>query len=365
MTKMQQLAELGQSVWLDFIRRSLIASGELQRLIERGLRGMTSNPSIFAKAIGGSDDYDDQLRRLAASDMPLMDLYEALAIEDIRAAADLFRPLYDRTDGRDGYVSLEADPRLADDTDGTLKEVRHLWATVDRPNLMVKVPATAAGIPAIRTLIAEGININVTLMFSLAHYDAVAEAYISGLEDLAERGGDLARVASVASFFVSRVDTAVDRELERIGNTDLQGKIAVANARLAYARFRETFSGERWERLAGRGARVQRPLWGSTSTKNPSYPDTKYVDELIGPNTVNTIPPETLQAFEDHGKVALTLEKGVDEARERVRRLSEMGIDLDAITEELQRDGVKAFADSFEDLLQAIEAKREKIGAGG
>jgi transaldolase len=256
------------------------------------------------------------------------------------------------------------DPRLADDTEGTLKEARHLVATVNRPNVMIKVPATPAGIPAIRTLVSEGLNINVTLMFSLADYDAVAEAFLSGMEDRAQKGGDLSRVASVASIFVSRVDTAVDQELEKAGNTDLQGKIAVANAKQIYARFQEVFAGPRWEKLAARGARVQRPLWGSTGTKNPKYSDTKYVDELIGPDTVNTLPPDTLEAFEDHGTVAVTVDKGVDEAREQLRRLAELGIDLDAITQRLQRAGVKAFADSFQELLQAVEAKREKLATG-
>ncbi len=362
MTKMQRLAELGQSIWLDYIRRSLVTSGELASLIDRGLRGMTSNPSIFAKAIGGSDDYDEQLRTLAGQGLSDFQAYEALAIQDIQAAAEVFRPLYDRTQGQDGFVSLEVDPRLADETDATIAEARHLWQTVNRPNLMVKVPATPAGIPAIRELIGAGININVTLMFSLAHYDAVAEAYLQGLERLAASGGDLARVASVASIFVSRLDTAVDKELAGRGRNDLQGKAAVANSRVIYARFEEVFSGQRWETLANKGARLQRPLWGSTSSKNPAYPDTMYVDELIGPHTVNTVPPETLAAFEDHGAAALTVRSGVDEAREHLQGLGEVGIDLDAITEKLQRDGVKSFADAFEGLLQSVADKRARLG---
>lgn len=364
MTKMQRLAELGQSIWLDYIRRSLITSGELASLIDRGLRGMTSNPSIFAKAIGSSDDYDEQLRALAGEELSVLQAYEALAIRDIQAAADAFRPLYNRTEGQDGFVSLEVDPRLADDDDATISEAHHLWQAVDRPNLMIKVPATSAGIPAIRDLIGAGININVTLMFSLAHYDVVAEAYLQGLDRLATHNGDLGRVASVASVFVSRLDTVVDRELEECGQLDLQGKAAVANARLIYARFEETFSGERWEKLARRGARVQRPLWGSTSAKNPAYPDTIYVDELIGPHTVNTVPPETLAAFEDHGTVALTVSSGVDEAREHLERLASLGIDLHAITERLQRDGVKSFADAFEGLLHSVADKRARLGGG-
>lgn len=361
MTKMQSLAELGQSIWLDFIRRSLITSGELQSLIDRGLRGMTSNPSIFAKAIGGSDDYDEQMRESAGGGSDVMPVYEALAVRDIQAAADAFRPLYDGTDGRDGFVSLEVDPRLADETQATIAEAHHLRQAVNRPNLMIKVPATPAGLPAITDLIGAGINVNVTLMFSLAHYDAVAEAYLAGLERLVASGGDPARVASVASIFVSRLDTAVDKELAERGRADLQGKAAVANSRLIYARFEEVFSGPRWEKPAAAGARVQRPLWGSTSAKNPAYPDTIYVDELIGPDTVNTVPPETLAAFEDHGTVALTVRDGLDEARDHLRRLSELGIDLDAITEKLQRDGVQSFADAFEGLLQSVATKAGKL----
>jgi len=278
MTKMHKLAEMGQAVWFDYIRRSFITSGELQTLIDDGLRGVTSNPSIFEKAIAGSTDYDEDLHRLVDEGQSVDEIYEALALDDIRRAADLLRPVYDRTGGADGYVSLEVSPTLAHDTEGTIAEARRLFTALGRPNVMIKVPATPAGIPAIETLIGEGININVTLMFSLAHYDAVAEAYISGLEKLDASGGDVSRVASVASFFVSRVDTAVDRALEAIGGTGqrqglpLRGKIAVANAKVAYARFRETFSGPRWEKLAAQGAQVQRPLWASTSTKNSLYP---------------------------------------------------------------------------------------------
>jgi len=362
MTKMQSLAQLGQSIWLDFIRRSLITSGDLQELIGRGLRGMTSNPSIFAKAIGGSDDYDEQMRQLAGQGLSVMAVYEALAISDIKAAADAFRPLYDSTGGRDGFVSLEVDPRLADETAATIAEAHHLWQAVARPNLMIKVPATPAGLPAITELIGAGINVNVTLMFSLAHYDAVAEAYLAGVERLIAAGGDPASVASVASIFVSRLDTAVDKELAERGRADLQGKAAVANSRLIYARFEEVFSGRRWEKLAAAGARVQRPLWGSTSAKNPAYRDTIYVDELIGPDTVNTVPPETLDAFEDHGTVALTVRTDVDGARAHLEQLAELGLDLDAITEKLQRDGVQSFADAFIGLLQSVEGKLARLG---
>jgi transaldolase len=369
MTKMHQVAELGQSIWLDFIRRSLITSGELQELIDTGLRGMTSNPSIFEKAIVGSDDYDAQLQDLVAQGRAADAIYQALVIEDIQRAADLLRPIYDRTAAGDGYVSLEASPELAHDTQGTIDEVRYLCSAVDRPNVMFKVPATREGMPGIRTLIGEGININVTLIFGLDQYEDVAEAYLSGLEALAESSGrgasqaPLSGIASVASFFVSRVDTAVDKQLETMGEVGqaLQGKIAIANAKVAYARFRHIFSGERWDRLARQGARVQRVLWGSTSTKNPAYPDTYYVDNLIGPDTVNTVPPETLQAFLDHGKVAMTLESGLEEASQQLDRLSELGVDLDRVTQKLLDDGVQAFAKAFSGLMSSIAQRRDRI----
>jgi transaldolase/glucose-6-phosphate isomerase len=372
MTKLHQLTDLGQAIWLDYIRRSFITSGDLQTLISEGLRGITSNPTIFEKAIAGSTDYDEDLRRLVEEGKTVEEIYEALTLDDIRRAANLLRPVYDQTGGADGYVSLEVSPALAHDTEGTIAEARRLFAALDRPNVMIKVPATPAGIPAIETLIGEGVNVNVTLMFSLAHYEAVAEAYIAGLEKLAADGGDpstgsgrgVSQVASVASFFVSRVDTAVDRALEAISTPEaaaLQGKIAIANAKVVYARFKEVFSSERWERLATQGARVQRVLWASTSTKNPHYPDTLYVDSLIGPDTVNTVPPATLSAFRDHGTVALTLEAGLAEAR---TQLAEPGVDLDAITQKLQDDGVAAFAKSFETLMAAIAKKREQLLAG-
>jgi transaldolase len=369
MTKMHQVAELGQSIWLDFIRRSFITSGELQELIDTGLRGITSNPSIFEKAIADSADYDAQLQSLVDQGQTLDAIYQALVIEDIQRAADLLRPVYDRTSAGDGYVSLEAGPELAHDTQGTIGEVRQLCSAVDRPNVMFKVPATREGMPAIRTLIGEGININVTLIFGLDQYRDVAEAYLSGLEALAESGGrdggpaPLSRVASVASFFVSRVDTAVDKQLESMGQAGqaLKGKIAIANAKVAYARFQHIFSGERWGRLARQGARVQRVLWGSTSTKNPAYPDTYYVDNLIGRDTVNTVPPETLQAFLDHGKVATTLESGLEEARQQLDRLSELGVDLDRVTHKLLDDGVRAFAEAFSGLMSSIAQRRDRM----
>ena len=365
MNRIQQLAELGQSIWYDNIQRALLDDGGLAALVEAGVAGVTSNPSIFEKAMAGSTDYDDILAELAPTDMSVTEIYEALALEDIGRAADILRPVYDRTGGVDGYVSLEVSPSLARDTEGTIAEARRLYATLDRPNVLIKVPATPEGIPAIETLIGEGVNVNVTLMFSLDHYDAVSEAYISGLERLAAAGRDLSRAASVASFFVSRVDGLADKALEEAGNQDLQGKIAIANTKLTYVRFQQVFGGERWERLAAQGARVQRPLWASTSTKNPRYPDTLYVDSLIGPDTVNTVPPSTLEAFQDHGTVALTLEADLDEAQDQLARLAELGIDLDAITEKLQDDGVRAFADAFDSLLEGIAAKREQLRAQG
>jgi len=361
MTKAHELAGLGQAVWLDFIRRAFIKGGDLRLSIEEGIRGVTSNPTIFEKAIAGSADYDAEIRRLVNEGGSAAEIYEALALEDIREAADLFLPLYEETAGADGYVSLEVSPTLARDTEGTISEGRRLFAALERPNVMIKVPATPEGVPAVEALISEGVNVNVTLIFSQGHYEAVAEAYLSGLEKLLESGGAPSRVASVASFFISRVDTAVDAELAARGIADLRGGAAVANARAAYARFRELFSGERWEGLAARGARVQRPLWASTGVKNPNYPDTLYVDALIGPDTVNTVPPGTLQAFLDHGTVAPTLEPNVEEARQTLERLAEAGVDLDAITQRLQDDGVASFEGSFESLMQSIAGKRERL----
>ena len=364
MSNLHALANLGQAIWLDHIRRSLITSGELQELIEEGVTGVTSNPTIFEKAIAGSTDYDDALHLLVDAGKTTAEIYEALVLEDIQRAADLLRPIYERTGGSDGYVSLEASPKLAHDTASTVTEVRHLFTALERPNVMIKVPATRAGIPAIETLIGEGININVTLIFSLAQYRAVAGAYIAGLEKLAAAGGDATRIASVASFFVSRVDTAVDQALEEMGEKELQGKIATANGKAAYALFREIFSRARWERLVALGARVQRPLWASTGSKNPLYPDTLYVDSLIGPDTVNTLPPATLQAFLDHGRVSPTLEADLQEARARLARLADLGVDLQAITQQLLDDGVAAFAESFEALMVSIAEKREQLLAG-
>ena len=362
MNKLQELTKLGQSIWLDYIRRSFIASGELKSLIDEGVRGVTSNPTIFEKAIAGSSDYDEQLAKLAGN--TLDEMYEALVLEDIRRAAELLRPVWDSSAGADGYVSLEVSPELARDTEGTIEEARRLFKTLDKPNVMIKVPATKEGIPAIEALIAEGINVNATLIFSLHHYEAVAEAYLAGLEKLARSDGDLGRVASVASFFVSRVDAAVDKALEELAEEELKGKIAIANSKASFRRSRKLYSGERWRKLAAGGARVQRLLWASTGTKNPSYPDTLYLDTLIGPDTVNTVPPATLDAFRDHGTVSSSLDTKLEQAEEQLERLNRLGVDLEAITEKLQEDGVAAFAKSFQSLRRAIAEKAKILGGG-
>ncbi|MCZ0938698.1 MAG: transaldolase [Caldilineaceae bacterium] len=364
MTRMNEAAAIGQAIWLDFIRRSFLDSGELGDLVAKGLRGVTSNPSIFQKAITASTDYDAAVERLVGEGRSVNDIYEALAIQDIRRACDIMQPVYVSSDGVDGYVSLEVNPKLAYDTEGTVMEARRLSSLVDRPNVMIKVPATPEGIPAIETLTGEGININVTLIFSLQQYEDSAMAYIRGLEKLADANVDFSRVASVASFFVSRVDGKVDPKLVELGNSELQGKIAIANAKMAYHRFGELFSGPRWEELAGQGARVQRPLWGSTSTKNPDYPDTLYVDELIGPHTVNTLPPETLDAFLDHGCAARTVDADVEEAKQHLAQLAELGLDLGEVTTELMGEGVDAFADSFDELMSGIAEKVTAIAGG-
>jgi len=365
MSRLNQLTELGQAVWLDYIRRSFTQAGDLQALINQGVRGVTSNPAIFEQAIAGSDDYDEDIQRLAGENRTVNDIYEALAIEDIRQAADLLRPLYDRTAGRDGYVSLEVSPALAHDTAGTVADAKRLFAATDRANLMIKIPATPAGIPAIESVIAAGINVNVTLIFSLAQYEAAAWAYINGLEKLQKTGRSLGQTASVASFFISRVDTAVDAALEKIGRSDLQGTTAIDNARLAYARFREIFAGEHWDRLAGAGARVQRPLWASTGTKNPAYADTLYVDSLIGPDTVNTLPPATLKAFIDHGRASRTIDKDVAGASSRIKALADIGISLETITRQLLDAGVAAFAVPFDNLMKSLEEKKDRLSGSG
>ena len=365
----QEVQRLGQSIWYDNIRRGLIDSGELQRLIDLGVTGVTSNPTIFEKAIAGSTDYDEALLKLALDDKNPQAVFEALAIEDIRAAADMLRPIYDRTDGSDGYASLEVSPHLAHDTDGTIVEARRLFAALDRPNVMVKVPATTEGIPVVRLLIGEGINVNVTLIFSLDMYAEVSEAYIGGLEDVAKAGGDLSKVASVASFFVSRVDTTVDAQLEgaiRDGHaelSDLPGKAAIANARLAYQAFQSTFSDVRFASLRERGARVQRPLWASTGTKNPAYSDALYVESLIGPDTVNTMPEATLTAFLEHGQATETITHDGQGARLTIKSLEEAGVSMNQVTGKLLADGVKSFVDSYDKLLANIQDKTAELRA--
>ena len=367
MPELAQLEKLGQSVWLDFIRRSLITSGEMATLVAQGVQGMTSNPAIFEKAIAGSADYDDEIQSLVKAGMSVDAIYETLAIKDIQMAADVLAPVYRSTGGRDGYVSLEVSPFLARDTERTTAEAKRLFEALGRPNLMIKIPATPEGLPAIAASLAAGVNVNVTLIFGLENYRAVAEAYVAGLERLAVKGPSakgghpVNRIASVASFFVSRVDTAVDKELEKKGAKTFLGKIAVANCKLAYAEYRSMIGRPRWRELAAKGARPQRVLWASTSTKNPAYPDTLYVDELIGPDTVNTLPPETLKAFIDHGRPSESLTRDLEGARAQVRRLAELGIDLEAVTRRLQEEGVEAFAKPFQALLDSIDAKRRRL----
>ena len=363
----QQVQRLGQSFWFDNISRGLIESGELQRLIDLGVGGLTSNPTIFEKAIAGSSDYDDAILELARAGKNVEETYEALTIEDIRAAADLLRLTYDRTERADGYASLEVSPHLAYDTDGTVAEARRLFATLDRSNVMIKVPATSEGIPAVRRLIGQGINVNVTLTFSLDAYRNVRQAYIDGLEDLEHSGGDVSRVASVASFFVSRVDTAVDKLLEERaadGGDDVKellGRAAIANAKLAYRNFRDDFGGERFASLRPKGAQVQRPLWASTSTKNPEYSDVMYVESLIGPDTVNTLPEATLTAFLEHGQAARTLDQDVQDAALDIDSMEQAGISMEQVTAKLLADGVKLFADSYDKLIANIEEKRVQL----
>jgi len=363
LAQIQDFTKLGQSIWYDYLRRSFITSGELKALIDEGLRGVTSNPTIFEKAISGSTDYDADLRRLSTEKKSVKEIYEALILEDIAHTADLLRPTYDALDGADGFVSIEVDPKLANDARGMIDEGRRFFKALNRPNVMIKIPATDAGFGAIKALISEGINVNVTLIFSQSQYAKAAEAYISGLEKLCETRKDLSRISSVASFFVSRVDTEVDKALDKKGEKRLQGKIGIANSKIAYAKFKEIFSGVRWERLESKGARVQRVLWASTSTKNPLYPDTMYVDNLIGPDTINTVPPATLKAVLNHGNVSNTLESGVDEAREEMNLLSKVGVDFGKITEQLEDEGVSKFTKSIDTLYEKIAQKRERFAA--
>lgn len=366
----QKLCEHGQSIWCDNLSRRMIDSGELQRLIDLGVVGVTSNPTIFMKAITESTDYDAVFNKLLAEGQDSMGLYEGLVLPDVADAADLLRPVYDRTGGVDGYVSLEVNPKLAYDTDATISEARRLFKELNRPNVFIKVPATDEGIPAIETLIGEGINVNVTLIFSIAMYENVMSAYITGLKRLKAAGGDPSGVASVASFFVSRIDTLVDKLLTekhppRPNVEDLLGTAAIANARLAFARFEEVFgpAGD-FVVLAANGARVQRPLWASTGTKNPDYPATKYVDGLVGPNTVNTVPPHTLEALLHEGRTEVTIREDLDGAHAVFEKLEKLGIHMDTVTDKLRVDGVDLFAKSFEGLLANLTARQEMVRTG-
>jgi transaldolase len=362
-----RLSELKQSVWVDFLSRESIRGGHLQELVDRySVVGATSNPTIFEKAMSSGDAYDEQLHELAAEGIDGDAVFWVLAEQDIRDACDLFRPVWDGGSGRDGYVSLEVDPRLAYDTLVTYREAMRIHKSVDRPNLMVKIPATKPGLAAIEDVISKGHSINVTLIFSLQRYAEVAESYIRGIERLVAEGGDPKTVASVASFFVSRIDTEADRRLDELDPAhpapkELKGKLAIANARLAYAHYLEAFSGPRWEYLVGKGATPQRVLWASTSTKNPNYPDTLYVDELIGPDTVNTMPEETIMAYQDHGEPQARLQVGLDEAHRVLAELARVGVDYDDVTETLEREGVEKFADSFAQLMASLHEKQQSL----
>ena len=363
-TRLHSLSELGQSVWVDFLSRDLLRSGELARMMEDdAVCGVTSNPTIFQKALSEGDAYDVQLRELAGEDDP-QEIFIALAARDVGDACDLMRPAWDGGQGLKGYVSIEVDPTLAHDTAGTLEQARRLHELIERPNLYVKIPGTKEGLPAIEDMIASGRSINVTLIFSLERHREVMEAYVRGLERFVEAGGDPGGVASVASFFVSRVDTEADRRLDELGgHGELKGRLAVANAKLAYRSWQEVFSGERWDALAARGASKQWCLWASTSTKNPDYSDVLYVESLIGPDTVNTMPEETIRAFQDHGRPSVTLEDDVDEAARLLEELATVGIDYDDVTAALEREGVQKFADSFSELLDGIRGKSGELVA--
>ena len=373
MNPLRALEEQGQSIWLDYMRRSLVTTGELQRLIDNdGLKGLTSNPTIFQKAVEGSADYDELFREWAPKGASGGDVFEVLAVRDIGDAARVFRPVWDRTRHRDGYCSIEVSPTLAHDTKGTVAEAHRLWKKLGVPNVMVKIPGTVEGVPAIEQCVAEGVNINVTLLFSQDAYMAVAEAYIRGLEKRAARGEDVSESASVASFFVSRIDTLVEKTIASREKTatpqqkalfdEIAGKVAIANAKQAYQKYKKLFSGPRWQALAAKGAKTQRVLWASTGTKNPKYSDVLYIEELVGPETVNTIPPATLDAFRDHGKVRRTLDEDLDQADAVMRKLEQSGISMKAVTDQLVDEGVKAFSDSFHQLLSAVEGRLRSGG---
>ncbi len=374
---LRDLNGLGQSVWYDNLNRELLVTGKLQKMVdEDGVSGGTSNPSIFEKAIAASDVYDDHIRELVSRDTGVPEIYDALTVADVRQSADVFRPAFESTRGADGFASLEVPPALAYDTQATIDNARRLFRALDRPNVMIKIPGTQEGLPAIEQCLSEGLNINITLLFGVENYEQVARAYIAALEKRAERGEPVDRIASVASFFVSRVDTLTDEKLkakmdaagndgEKAALRSLMGKAAVANAKIAYQKYKEMFSGPRWEALAAKGARVQRCLWASTSTKNPEYRDVIYIEELIGADTVNTLPQSTLDAFREHGRVAPTLEQGIDEARAAIRRIEETGISFKAVTDELQTQGVKLFCDSFDKAVESIVRKREALSGAG
>lgn len=366
-----ELESFGQSIWMDFISRRTTSSGELQQLIEQdGISGVTSNPSIFEKAIAESHDYDEAIHSLTQNGMSSNEIYQALTVEDIQNVADLLRPTYERTNRQDGFVSLEVSPRLAHDSAGTIAEARRLWSLVDRPNVMIKVPATPEGLPAIQQLIGEGINVNITLLFGLPRYREVVEAYIAGLEALADKRKSLKQVASVASFFLSRIDVLIDPMLEKKMVTDgvqvgiaahLHGQIAIASAKVAYEIYKEIFGSDRFERLANKGAQTQRLLWASTSTKNPDYSDTKYVEALIGPNTINTLPIETLTAYRDHGHPGQSLDHNASDAYQALKNLSSVGIDLDAVTQQLEDNGVENFISAFDRLIASLREKQAAV----
>jgi transaldolase len=362
-----RLEALGQSVWLDYIQRALLTDGGLARLIaDDGVTGVTSNPAIFERAISSHDEYDDAIARLAAAGADVLAIYETLAIEDVGRAADLLRPVYERTEARDGYVSIEVSPHLAGDTEATVREAVRIRERLDRPNVMIKVPATPAGIPAIRRLVGQGVNVNATLLFSVARYREVARAYIDGVAECAQAGRPVARVASVASFFLSRIDSLVDKRLDALGTPEaaaLRGRAATACARLAYQEYKGLFRQPRWNELARQGARPQRLLWASTSTKDPTYSDVKYVEALIGPDTVNTMPPETLDAYRDHGQPAARIEEASDEAGEVIDRLDAAGIDLAAVALALEHEGVQKFIEPYDKLLAALAAKARTASA--
>jgi len=377
MKPLLDLIKCGQSYWLDNLTRAMLHNGALKQRVEtQGLRGVTSNPAIFNKAILGSTDYDAQLAQLTRAGQSIQDIYEALVVTDVQQACDVLRPVHDASDGVDGYVSLEVSPYLANDTAGTIQEARHLFHAVDRPNVMIKIPGTPAGLPAIEVMLYEGININITLLFAIQNYEAVAQAYVQALERRVAEGKPVHTIASVASFFISRIDVLIDQLLSQRSQAgggqsagpqpdSLMGKVAVANAKLAYQSFKRLFSGPRWQALEAKGARVQRPLWASTSTKNPQYSDVSYVEPLIGAHTVNTMPDETIEAFADHGVVAEnSVEAKLDEARQILRDLAAVGVDLEAATNQLQEEGVQKFVDPFAALIQALSAKQQAILAG-